>query len=225
MEGTSGHWGPDWICNLFETSIFAAVTLLMSRFDTVTIAAHQAALNFASTLYMLPVSICMALTILVGFENGAGRLKDARQYNLLGIGELLAFPDYSDHFAGFRRADCENLFQRTGSNYTNTAFSNLCNFLSNFRCHSYADTRGTAWIQGCQSCVDHYLCVLLDYRSARWLFHSNLYFTWGIWILDWSHCRARSGSHCAVVETVPGAKASFPARVSKLRSPRMLFFT
>lgn len=70
----------------FETSIFAAVTLLMSRFDTLTIAAHQAALNFASTLYMLPLSICMALTILVGFENGAGRLKDAKQYSLLGIG-------------------------------------------------------------------------------------------------------------------------------------------
>lgn len=59
---------------------------MMSRFDTTTIAAHQAALNFASTLYMLPVSICMALTILVGFEAGAGRLKDAKQYSLLGIG-------------------------------------------------------------------------------------------------------------------------------------------
>ena len=70
----------------FETSIFAAVTLMMSRFDTITIAAHQAALNFASTLYMLPVSICMALTILVGYEAGAGRLKDAKQYSLLGIG-------------------------------------------------------------------------------------------------------------------------------------------
>ena len=77
---------PIGFATFFETSIFAAVTLLMSRFDTVTIAAHQAALNFASTLYMLPVSICMALTILVGFENGAGRLKDAKQYSLIGIG-------------------------------------------------------------------------------------------------------------------------------------------
>ena len=34
----------------FETSIFAAVTLLMSEFDTITIAAHQAAINFASFL-------------------------------------------------------------------------------------------------------------------------------------------------------------------------------
>ncbi|WP_442789426.1 MATE family efflux transporter [Paenibacillus sp. FSL R5-192] len=77
---------PIGFATFFETSIFAAVTLMMSRFDTTTIAAHQAALNFASTLYMLPVSICMALTILVGYEAGAGRLRDARQYSLLGIG-------------------------------------------------------------------------------------------------------------------------------------------
>ncbi|MGZ7439982.1 MATE family efflux transporter [Paenibacillus sp. TH7-28] len=70
----------------FETAVFAAVTLLMSRFDTLTIAAHQAANNFASTLYMIPLSICLALTILVGFETGAARLKDARQYAALGVG-------------------------------------------------------------------------------------------------------------------------------------------
>lgn len=69
----------------FETSIFAAVTLLMSEFDTVTIAAHQAALNFASFLYMIPLSISMGLTILVGFEVGAKRYKDAREYGYLGI--------------------------------------------------------------------------------------------------------------------------------------------
>lgn len=52
---------PIGFATFFETSIFAAVTLMMSRFDTTTIAAHQAALNFASTLYMLPVSICRSL--------------------------------------------------------------------------------------------------------------------------------------------------------------------
>lgn len=73
----------------FETSIFAAVTLLMSEYNTVTIAAHQAAINFASFLYMVPLSISMALTILVGFEAGARRYKDARQYSYLGIGMAL----------------------------------------------------------------------------------------------------------------------------------------
>lgn len=69
-----------------ETSIFAVVALLMSSFNTVTIAAHQAAMNFASLLYMVPLSISTALTILVGFEVGAKRYKDARHYSYLEIG-------------------------------------------------------------------------------------------------------------------------------------------
>ncbi|TYR80862.1 MATE family efflux transporter [Priestia megaterium] len=69
----------------FETSIFSAVTLFMSTYDTVTIASHQAAINFASFLYMIPLSISMALTIVVGFEAGAKRFKDARDYSRIGI--------------------------------------------------------------------------------------------------------------------------------------------
>lgn len=70
----------------FETSIFSAVTLLMSNYSTSIIAAHQAALNFASFLYMIPLSIGMALTIVVGFEVGAKRLRDAKQYSWMGVG-------------------------------------------------------------------------------------------------------------------------------------------
>ncbi|WP_368505684.1 MATE family efflux transporter [Alkalihalophilus sp. As8PL] len=69
----------------FETSIFAAVTLLMSEFDTATIAAHQAAINFASFLYMIPLSIAFTLTIAVGYEVGAKRFYDAKQYSKMGI--------------------------------------------------------------------------------------------------------------------------------------------
>ena len=73
-----------------EVSIFAVVALLMSNYNTVTIAAHQAAMNFASLLYMVPFSISTSLTIIVGFEVGAGRHKDARQYSFLGMGMSLA---------------------------------------------------------------------------------------------------------------------------------------
>lgn len=69
----------------FETSIFSAVTLLMSQFSTEVIAAHQAALNFASLLYMVPMSFAFALTITVGFEIGGNRLKDAKEYSVIGI--------------------------------------------------------------------------------------------------------------------------------------------
>ncbi|MFJ8258142.1 MATE family efflux transporter [Peribacillus asahii] len=76
---------PIGLAVFFETSIFSAVTLLMSEYDTVTIASHQIAINFASLLYMIPLSISMALTIVIGFEVGAKRLKDAREYSLIGI--------------------------------------------------------------------------------------------------------------------------------------------
>lgn len=69
----------------FETSIFCAVTLLMSGFSTLTIAAHQSAMNFASMIYMVPLSFSIALTILVGFEVGAHRFQDAKQYTLIGL--------------------------------------------------------------------------------------------------------------------------------------------
>ncbi|CAM3301582.1 MATE family efflux transporter [Brevibacillus invocatus] len=101
----------------FEVSIFAAVTLLMSEYSTITIAAHQAAINFASFIYMVPMSISMALTILVGFEVGAKRYKDAKQYSYLGIGSALLLAllfavvlyVYNEQVAGFYTTDKEVL--------------------------------------------------------------------------------------------------------------------
>jgi len=97
----------------FEVSIFAAVTLLMSNFDTATIAAHQAAMNFASFIYMVPMSISMSLTIMVGFEVGAQRFKDAKQYSYMGIGIALVLASlcgvglffFTEQVAGFYTND------------------------------------------------------------------------------------------------------------------------
>lgn len=70
----------------FEASIFSAVTLLMGNlFDTNTVAAHQAASTFTNLIFMVPLSISMALTIFVAYELGASRISAARQYSRLGI--------------------------------------------------------------------------------------------------------------------------------------------
>lgn len=50
-----------------------AVGLFMTVYGTAVVAAHQAALNFTTMVYMIPLSVSMALTILVGYELGAGR--------------------------------------------------------------------------------------------------------------------------------------------------------
>ncbi len=76
---------PSGLAIFCEVSIFSVVTLLMSQYNTMTIAAHQAALNFATFIYMLPLSISMSLTIAVGFEVGAKRFTAAKHYSYLGI--------------------------------------------------------------------------------------------------------------------------------------------
>ncbi len=79
-------------CTMFcEQSIFGAVGLFMTVYGTSVVAAHQAALNFTTMVYMIPMSVSMALTILVGYELGAGRQPDARRYNRLGRGISMAF--------------------------------------------------------------------------------------------------------------------------------------
>jgi multidrug resistance protein, MATE family len=94
----------------FETSIFSAVTLLMSRFDTITIAAHQIAMNFASFIYMIPLSISMALTILVGYEMGAKRYQDAKQYSWLGVMIAILMAVLSGLVFLFLRTDIAGLY-------------------------------------------------------------------------------------------------------------------
>lgn len=74
-----------------ETTIFSAVTIMMSVFSTAVISAHQIAMNFTSLLYMIPLSIAMGATILVGQEVGAKRYRDAKSYSWLGVGTAVIF--------------------------------------------------------------------------------------------------------------------------------------
>ncbi|GAE26560.1 multi antimicrobial extrusion protein [Halalkalibacter wakoensis JCM 9140] len=70
----------------FESSIFAVVTLLIGMmFSTITVAAHQVAFSFTSLIFMIPLSISMALTIVVGYSVGGKDYKSAKQYSHLGV--------------------------------------------------------------------------------------------------------------------------------------------
>lgn len=72
-----------------ENSIFGVVGLWMSVYGTTIIAAHQVTINFTTLMYMIPLSASFALAILVGYEIGAGRERDARNY--ITIGRVWAF--------------------------------------------------------------------------------------------------------------------------------------
>lgn len=68
-----------------EVAVFCVVAFFMAKFGTDTIAAHQAAMNMACLVYMIPLSFSMALTIVVGIEYGAKRFEGAKLYGKLGI--------------------------------------------------------------------------------------------------------------------------------------------
>ncbi|OEH84693.1 MATE family efflux transporter [Desulfuribacillus stibiiarsenatis] len=70
----------------FEATIFSVVTLLIGMmYSTATIAANQIALSFVSLIFMIPLSISMALTIVVGYSIGGKKLHSAKQYSLIGV--------------------------------------------------------------------------------------------------------------------------------------------
>lgn len=54
----------------FEVSIFAIIALLISSLGAITVAGHQIALNFTSLIFMLPLSLALAVTVRVGLARG-----------------------------------------------------------------------------------------------------------------------------------------------------------
>lgn len=105
---------PIGISIFVETSIFSAVTLMMSNYSTAVISAHQIALNFTSLLYMLPLSISMGATILVGQAVGAGQMRDAKQYSYLSVGLAIAFSSLSIAILLIFRAPIASLYTTDG---------------------------------------------------------------------------------------------------------------
>jgi MATE family multidrug resistance protein len=63
---------------VFEVSLFAAVAVLLAPLGTLTVAAHQIALNVSSLIFMLPLSIGIALAIRIGFLVGEGRAQQTK---------------------------------------------------------------------------------------------------------------------------------------------------
>ncbi len=58
---------------LFEVSLFACVALLLAPFGAQTVASHQITLNVSSLIFMLPLSIGIAVAIRIGYLIGEGR--------------------------------------------------------------------------------------------------------------------------------------------------------
>ncbi|WP_245977830.1 MATE family efflux transporter [Kushneria sinocarnis] len=69
-----------------EVTLFTLIALFVAGFGSIVVAAHQVALNFTSLLFMLPLSLGMALTVRVGNAIGRNAPEQARFVAFNGVG-------------------------------------------------------------------------------------------------------------------------------------------
>lgn len=64
---------------LFEVSLFSIVAIILAPFGPEVVSSHQIALNFSSIVFMVPLSLGMAVTIKVGFAVGKQSFDKAKE--------------------------------------------------------------------------------------------------------------------------------------------------
>lgn len=82
---------PIAVAVFMEVGLFAAIALIMGTLGTDIVAAHQIAVNFAATMFMVPMGMAMAITVRVGQARGRGDFDGARRVGLLGVGLCMTF--------------------------------------------------------------------------------------------------------------------------------------
>ncbi len=77
---------------LFEVSLFSVVAIILAPFGAEIVASHQIAINFSGLVFMVPLSIAMAVTIKVGFAVGENKLQQAKDMctNSMILGFIIA---------------------------------------------------------------------------------------------------------------------------------------
>lgn len=86
-----------------ETSAFSLIALLVAEYGSTQVAAHQIALNFTALLFMVPLSIGLALLTRVGQSLGAGDPVHARYQAWVGVALGLGFAVMSAVFMALAR--------------------------------------------------------------------------------------------------------------------------
>ncbi|MGF1878541.1 MATE family efflux transporter [Photobacterium frigidiphilum] len=69
----------------FEVSLFAVIALMISPLGSIIVASHQVAINFSSLVFMLPMSLGIALSIRVGHMLGEQDLVGAKIASHCGL--------------------------------------------------------------------------------------------------------------------------------------------
>lgn len=83
---------PIGLAIFFEVSIFSTAAIVISPLGETTVAAHQIAMSVTSQLFMIPMSLAIALTIRIGLYYGQKNIAAMRRVQLIGLitGTVLA---------------------------------------------------------------------------------------------------------------------------------------
>lgn len=81
-----------------EAGLFSAVSILVGTRGADITAAHQIALNFAATMFMIPLALSAATTVRIGHALGSGNAEAARTGGVTGILMCMTFMAFSAAF-------------------------------------------------------------------------------------------------------------------------------
>jgi len=81
-----------------EAGLFSAVSILVGTRGANITAAHQIALNFAATMFMIPLAFSSAITVRIGHALGAGNPAAARFGGITGLSMCMLFMSGSAAF-------------------------------------------------------------------------------------------------------------------------------
>ncbi len=76
---------PIGLAIFFEVSVFSTAAIILSPLGEITVAAHQIAISITSQLFMIPMSLAIALTIRVGTYYGEQNWPAMRKVQYLGL--------------------------------------------------------------------------------------------------------------------------------------------
>ncbi|ACJ29200.1 Multi antimicrobial extrusion protein MatE [Shewanella piezotolerans WP3] len=85
MVDMTKHGFPIAMALFFEVSLFAIIALLLAPLGATVVAGHQIALNFSSIVFMLPLSIGIAVSIRVGYYLGQDKPEISSMITRLGL--------------------------------------------------------------------------------------------------------------------------------------------
>ena len=141
---------------LFEVSLFAAVAIILAPFGANIVASHQIAINFSGLVFMVPLSLAMAVTIKVGFEVGNKNLEKAKElcsYSVI-LGLIIAVATaaltllFSQQIAAIYTTDTEVLELAAGLMFLAALFqfSDAIQVISAGALRGYKDTKSILYI-------------------------------------------------------------------------------